>query len=75
MARQILTPEQVENVKDLLGYVDCAIDNLFAGLQDAPTGIYDCPECFTKRDIKVIERAGDVVQRLRDNFDGTRKQR
>ena len=75
MAKPILHSNQIEDIENLLGYAACALDNLFVGLQEHPTGIRDCPECFTKNDIKLFEKAHDRIWKLKNSFDGTRKQR
>ena len=72
--KAILQKEQIESVRELSSYASCALENLFVGLQDEPTGIQDCEECFTKSDIKSIGKALTVIRRIRENFDGTRKQ-
>ena len=75
MAKQLLTQEQVENVHQQLDHAACAMDNLFVGTEDARTGIHDCIPCFTKQDIKILTKAAELTYKLRDSFDGTRKQR
>ena len=74
-SKPVLTEEQIDSMKNLLGYTSCALDNLFVGLQEHPTGIHDCQECFTKSDIKSIEKAFGVIRKAREEFDGSRKQR
>ena len=75
MAKQLLTQERVDNIIQQLDQASCAMDNLFVGTTDARTGIYDCQECFTKRDIETIRKAAHLIGNLRESFDGTRKQR
>ena len=75
MAKQLLTQEKIENMIQQLDQASCAMDNVFVGTSDARTGVYDCQECFTKQDIKTLKKAADLISKLRESFDGTRKQR
>ena len=71
----MLTIEQVEDVKELLGAASCHLDNLFAGTVEHETGINGNEECFTKWDLAALHRAAEVIDRLEREFDGNRKRK
>ena len=68
MSKPIINEQQVSEVKELLGFTSCALDNLFVGL-------HDVTECFTKKDLKTIRKAFELISDLRESFDGSRKQK
>lgn len=72
---KLLNNEQVEHVRELANTAKLGIDNLFTGLSDSPTGLQQCKECVSKRDLKTLDKAFDILRNIADNFDGTRKQR
>ena len=70
-----MTEQQVNDIHQLIGTAACALDNLFGGTAEYPTGINAVKKAFTKNDLKTLHKAADLLDRLGYSFDGTRKQR
>ena len=75
MAKKLLQDNEVQELQELLSLAWVALDNLFTGMRDIPTGINGNEQCFRKSDLDLLRKADKHLYELRDECDGTKKQR
>ena len=69
-----MKPDNIVDILTHLGGAACALDMLFAGSAENPTGINDAEKYFKKRDLNTLNKAADTIDRLIQEFDGKKQQ-